>query len=87
MLKRLAFSISEVDMGVQADSWWYISSSNRHLIFTYLQVIDIDPLGPQLHIYRLYHAVEVYTGMYKTAETGLETRAFMHSRIYRHGMV
>ena len=25
--------------------------------------------------YRLYHAVEVYTGMYKTAETGLETRA------------
>ena len=28
-----------------------------------------------LFIYRLYHAVEVYTGMYKTAETGLETRA------------
>ena len=28
-----------------------------------------------LYIYRLYHAVEVYTGMYKTAETGLETRA------------
>ena len=26
-------------------------------------------------MYRLYHAVEVYTGMYKTAETGLETRA------------
>ena len=26
-------------------------------------------------IYRLYHAVEVYTRMYKTAETGLETRA------------
>ena len=25
--------------------------------------------------YRLYYAVEVYTGMYKTAETGLETRA------------
>ena len=30
---------------------------------------------PILHKYRLYHAVEVYTGMYKTAETGLETRA------------
>ena len=28
-----------------------------------------------MYIYRLYHAVEVYTGMYKTAETGLETRA------------
>ena len=27
------------------------------------------------HKSRLYHAVEVYTGMYKTAETGLETRA------------
>ena len=27
------------------------------------------------YTYRLYHAVEVYTGMYKTAETGLETRA------------
>ena len=26
------------------------------------------------YIYRLYHAVEVYTGMYKTAETSLETR-------------
>ena len=27
-----------------------------------------------MYIYRLYHAVEVYTGMYKTVETGLETR-------------
>ena len=27
----------------------------------------------EMYIYRLYHAVEVYTGMYKTAETGLET--------------
>ena len=46
---------------------------------------------------RLYHAVEVYTGMYKTAEIGLEPRArsarvskiskVMHSRICRHGMV
>ena len=26
-------------------------------------------------MYRLYHAVEVYTGMYKTAGTGLETCA------------
>ena len=31
--------------------------------------------GHSLHIHRLYHAVEVYTGMYKTAKTGLETRA------------
>ena len=36
---------------------------------------DIYHMPRKENKYRLYHAVEVYTGMYKTAETGLETRA------------
>ena len=50
---------------------WY----TFHDIHVRTCTVHVHVLYSTCAIYRLYHAVEVYTGMYKTAETGLETRA------------